>query len=432
MPLGKWLTTTPGRFRLASVVLVGALLIGLVATATATNQRSEAARTVGFQAIPELTATVRLYGFLADADATASIIFLQAGLEDPALHQRYLDDLQNASEQLAIVARQVGSSPGARKAVGTIAAGLPLYAGDVDSARANIRQGFPVGASYLRAASDRMRGQGDFAEEGGILPAATALYERAARMLNENYETGTSGTELVLVLAIGILLIALLVGVQVLVTQRSNRILNVALVTATVVVLALVAWTVVRFVSAQDSLQSAQRNGSDSVQLLSAAKILALQAQADENHALGERGTGAAYVNDFTSVMERLGGSDGQGGVLGEARTVAERTGSEAEVDAIAEQFQDLASVHADVRTLDDRSNYNDAVTLATGRETEVVHALDASLQSEITRATQNLNDDAADARSGFGVLSVAIPVLLVLAGMLVLLGLQRRISEYR
>ena len=127
---------------------------------------------------PSSTATVRLYGFLADADATASIIFLQAGLEDPALHQRYLGDLRKASEQLAIVARQVGSTSGAQKAVGTIAEGLPLYAGDVDSARANIRQGFPVGASYLRDASDRMRGQGGFATRGGMLPAATALYER--------------------------------------------------------------------------------------------------------------------------------------------------------------------------------------------------------------------------------------------------------------
>ena len=112
--------------------------------------------------------------------------------------------------------------------------------------------------------------------------------------------------------------------------------------------------------------------------------------------------------------------------------TVAGRTGSVVAVDAIGKQFQDLSSVHAKVRDLDDRSQYNDAVTLATGQETDVVHVLDASLQREITRATATLNDDATDARGGFGALSIAIPVLLVLAGVLVLLGLQRRISEYR
>ncbi len=212
MPLAKWLRTTPGRFRLASVVLVGALVLALIATASAANARRDAARAVALQAVPELSATVRLYGFLADADATASIIFLQAGLEDPALHQRYVDDLRHAGEQLAIVARQVGSSGAARRAVETISIGLPLYAGDVDSARANIRQGNQVGASYLRDASDRMRGERQFSEQGGILPAATVLYTGAAEMLDENYKAGTSGTEMVLVIAIGLVLIALLVG----------------------------------------------------------------------------------------------------------------------------------------------------------------------------------------------------------------------------
>ena len=89
-------------------------------------------------------------------------------------------------------------------------------------------------------------------------------------MLDDNYRAGTSTTEITLVVAIGVVLLALLLAMQVLVTRRSNRILNVALVTATVLVLVPVAWTVLHFVSAQDSLVRAERNGSDSVQLLSA------------------------------------------------------------------------------------------------------------------------------------------------------------------
>ena len=84
-------------------------------------------------------------------------------------------------------------------------------------------------------------------------------------------------------------------------TRRSNRVLNVALVTATVVVFVLVVSTVLTFVTAQNALQRAQRNGSDTVQLLSAARILALQAQADDNHALGERGTGQRRTSTTSS-----------------------------------------------------------------------------------------------------------------------------------
>ena len=246
-----------------------------------------------------------------------------------------------------------------------------------------------------------MRGQGGFATTGGMLPAATALYERAAGMLDDNYKAGTSGTEMVLVIVIGVILLGLLIAVQVLVTQRSNRILNVALVTATIVVLALVGWTVVRFVSAQNSLQSAQRNGSDSVQLLSAARILALQAQADENHTLGERGSRRCLRRGLRVGDEAPRGHRRWRGRARRGERVAVRTGSEARVDAVVQQLQDLAAVHKEVRELDDGGRYNEAVTLAIGRETDVVHKLDASLEREINRATQRLERrrDAGPAR---------------------------------
>ena len=42
--------------------------------------------------------------------------------------------------------------------------------------------------------------------------------------------------------------------------------------------------------------------GSDSVQVLSAARILALRAQADESLALVARGGGDQYLTDFDAV----------------------------------------------------------------------------------------------------------------------------------
>ena len=47
------------------------------------------------------------------------------------------------------------------------------------------------------------------------------------------------------------------------------------------------------------------------------------------------------------------------------------------------------------------------------------------------TPPKQRLDDHASAARSGFTALAIAIPVLLVLAALLVLVGLQRRITEY-
>jgi len=65
-------------------------------------------------------------------------------------------------------------------------------------------------------------------------------------------------------------------------------------------------------------------------------------------------------------------------------------------------------------------------------QEVDFTDRLDRELQSDITRSKARLLGAAADARRGYGVLEIAIPVLAVLAGLLVLLGLERRIAEYR
>ncbi len=54
------------------------------------------------------------------------------------------------------------------------------------------------------------------------------------------------------------------------------------------------------------------------------------------------------------------------------------------------------------------------------------------AMQDDIARSQARLASAAADARVGFGVLVIAIPLFAILAGLLVLLGLERRIGEYR
>jgi len=66
------------------------------------------------------------------------------------------------------------------------------------------------------------------------------------------------------------------------------------------------------------------------------------------------------------------------------------------------------------------------------GQELAAVDRLQHALQDDITRSQARLASAAQEARSGFGLLEVAIPVFAVIAGLLVLLGLERRIGEYR
>jgi hypothetical protein len=417
----RWLRTTPGQLRAWSLAVLSGLIVVGIVVAAAAHARGDAARAAGSAGAPELVASEGLYGSLADADATASIIFLKAGREAPDLRQRYEADIQQAGQLLPVVAKDAGTSHGEQAAIATISGQLPAYAGYVEAARANGLLGYPVGAAYLRQASSLMR--------TGLLPAAITLDEQAAARLQGAYRSGTSTTELVLIGIAGLLVIGLLVGVQVFTARRSKRVFNPGLVSATIVVLILLGWTIARLGSAQSSLVDAQRKGSDAVQLLSATRILTLEAQSDDNTALIQRDGGQTYVSDFASVLERL---RGKGMLLAEARTVAARTGSADRVDQISGGIDQLAALHTVVRRQDDGGNYNGAVATATGAEAQLITRVDGEIATEITDSQRLLDQRTRDARRGFGALTIAIPVLIVLAGLLAGAGFQRRIGDYR
>ena len=124
----------------------------------------------------------------------------------------------------------------------------------------------------------------------------------------------------------------------------------------------MLVWTVTRFASEQDALVRAQRNGSDQMQVLSAARFLALRAQSDDNLADVERSAGDTYLEDFDTFSARLGGQDGTGGLLGDARTIARRTGAQDDILQISAEFAAFPRRARPVRDLDEDADYEGAV----------------------------------------------------------------------
>ncbi len=159
--------------------------------------------------------------------------------------------------------REAGTAGNASEQLATIAGQLPTYSGLIETARANNRLGFPIGAAYVRQAALLMTSR--------MLPAADHLYRTEAERLNEDYRTGSATSTLVTFAAASAVALILLVLAQWYVARISRRILNVPMVVATVAVAAVSVWGIVGLVSAQNALETAQRNGSDSVEALSAA-----------------------------------------------------------------------------------------------------------------------------------------------------------------
>ncbi|MCM3885676.1 hypothetical protein ND747_18795 [Frankia sp. R82] len=176
---------------------------------------------------------------------------------------------------------------------------IPVYNGMVERARANNRAGLSVGEANLRAASTMMRAE--------ILPATEILVARYADAVDLAYRhaTGARG-EWAVVLTAAVAL-GVLVGVQVLLVRRTNRLVNPGLLLATGAVLAAVTWTAVAFGTQQTRLDTARDVGYRPMTLLARSKSLALEARVDENLSLAALGNGLRFDEHFAWVARGLG-----------------------------------------------------------------------------------------------------------------------------
>ncbi|WP_203657331.1 hypothetical protein [Actinocatenispora rupis] len=406
-------------------LLVVALLLGLgfgVAAVSGVLQRSGLVDDVRTRSGPLTVQSQQLYRALSDADATAATAFLSGGIETPAASRRYQKDIAAASKALATTA---GSGGADADAVEQLTTQLPVYTGLVETARVYNRQGLPLGAAYLREASGLMREK--------LLPAAQRLYRAETAQLADDRD-GAALFPFVAV-PLGLLLLAGLVVGQVWLTRRTNRLVNPGLLAASVAAVLGLLWLTVSWGALAADLRDGETHGSAQVQTFAQARLLALQARADESLTLVARGNGASFERDFQRRMTDLVGRDGKGGLLGAAYDGADADMRRALDGAVA----DVAAwrgAHRQVRALDDGGRYPEAVDLAIGAEkgsaATAFGALDDRLGGAIDAANGRSGRaaDAADGTQTGAAVGLGLLTVVVVVGAAV--GIQRRAAEYR
>jgi len=420
--------STPGRLTAIMVGLIAvAIAFGVTGVDGATSRGSQVT-SVRTSSGPLTVAAQQLYRSLSDADATAAAAFLSSGGEPPALRTRYLTDIASASASLVDVSEgSNGTADGkTAQALATIAAGLPVYTGLIETARADNRQGFPVGAAYLREASGLM--------QHTLLLSAASLYGAETARLAD--DSGSAAGYPWLAVPLGVLALIGLFRAQRYLTRRTNRVLNLGLVATTVAVMVSLVWINVAWYGVHTHLRAAHDKGSAQVELLSQARIAALQGRTDEALTLVARGSGGAYEKDFSDTMSRLIGKDGRGGLL--AAAYAE-SNDPAVRDSITKAVSDLEAwqkIHVTLRADDDSGDNLQAVGLAVGTGATDTPApfnlADGDLNAGITRANAMFDDESAAAAKSLRGLAIAIALLTAAAVAAAAIGFQRRIAEYR
>ena len=431
--------------RLRAALAAGALLFGAVGI-IGIQVRADGADDAKSHSGVMIQQAEQIYHSLSDADATSTTIYLHVGEAPADLLNAYNTDLQKAQTAILAATKEAGDDTAAVQALNQIATQLPQYVKLNATAAANNLLGYPVGFRYLLQASNLMQGTSGTATSAptGILPWAQVLTDTEAK--NLSHAESTAKQFPVLMLAVGVLLLAALIVVQVRESRRTNRTFNLGLLGATAALVVAFAWTGAD-VTVQNSHEAdARSRGSDQVSALATARILSLQARTDEMLTLVGRGTADDKETDYAGVTaadgtHTPGTEDLLANDLRAAAVLAtDRTGKDLADAAVTDEAA-WKTRHQALRGFDQQNQYQKAVDSALGQhdfadpEPSAAKSFTA-LQSDLNQAIKHAEDSfQSEADAGAGALAgleIGLGVLALAMTAAVVRGLGRRIAEYQ
>lgn len=420
----RFLSTTPGRLRAESVViLVSVILTGLLASFVIADHGSST-RKIADESEPVIRSARQVQTSLAEANAAAATAFLAGGSEDPNLRAEYTEALDAAATELEMATRLIGDNPEATEALGSMSRALPRYAGLIETARANNRQGYPVGAAYLDTASSVL--------ETEIYPATDTVANQAAADYRRSYDRQRGLALILALVAIVLLVIVVLLLVWVLfqLRRRFNRTLNLPILAATIIAFGLTVWMASSMSSQISHLTAARTDGYEGTRLYLDLRGTGFGAKADEARFLIARGAGDGFLVDFDRRAAAI--AEMRPALDAHADDSADRSAASALATDTFAAWDTYAATNEEVAAADASGERTEAVDLALGRADTDFAAFDAvtseALESNRLRFVEEM-DQAARATQGlrFGSLLLA-----TLVAALALYGLQLRINEYR
>ncbi|GAA4263607.1 hypothetical protein GCM10022255_109680 [Dactylosporangium darangshiense] len=456
----------PTRIRLLAGVialLVAALVV--VLTVEAHRQR-DGLRVIGGQAAPEVVATAELYFALNDMDAQLANVLLVG--DDTTLgftRAKALELYQQRRGQVSADLQQAAAAandPVTAQRVRDLLDALGRY--ETLAARTLLldeQHPHPAGDPPAAALAEYRQATDLLA--GTLLPAARDLGDHHAAALAGTYQDqrGELLTVRAWLLVLGGLLLAALAVMQVYLARRFRRVLNAPLLAATVMVVTLAGGGVALGTSVAEHLRSAKRDAFDSILVLERARAVSYDANADESRYLADPERAGQYEAAFLGKTQQLVTLDGatldaydarldaalQGyrrdqadvgwrGYLGtEFRNITftrERAAAETAIARFQTYQRDDRHIRRLVRDGDRRAAIAFCTSYAPGDSNYAFDEYDKALVTLIDINQRAFDDRIAGGERELSPAAYAPAVIGVAALALLLLGLRRRLGEYR
>jgi hypothetical protein len=407
--LRKILSGTPGKLRVAGAAsVVACLLFGLVAFA-AVRARSNAIADARDHAA-QLVVIQDIRSNVTQADAAATNAFLVGGLEPADERTSYDDGIAGATADIATASAGSTSDTAVLEKTNQV---LAKYAGLMESARANNRQGFPIGAAYLRQASNLLRTD--------ALPALAQAVDVEQASINSAYRDASRADDLLV--AVLLVAVAVLLVVQVWLSLRTRRLLNTSLVAATAIVIVSGLIGIGVMSLAQHSANDVRSGSLANTIALATARTDAFDGKSAESLTLINRGSGQPFEEQYLKLTNS--GSSALSSIAG-------RQPARAPIAAL----DTYETAHRLVRTRDDAGDWDGAVRLATtadprGTKTTFA-AFDSISRASLRGQASHVADGLNSARRALGVTAVLLLIAGIVAAGLAWRGIGARLREYR
>jgi hypothetical protein len=345
---------------------------------------------------------------LVSANADATNAFLVGGLEPPTQRQHFTDSMSAASR---LITEAATAQPADSEALGALNNTLLTYEGLIEQARANNRQGLPIGAQYLKDASAGLRAD--------AIPLLTALVTANENRVNEEFDAASSGA--FWLIGAGVVTLLILAGALVWLARRTHRYVNLGLAGAGVVVLLTMVVGGSVLSGASGDAKDIRDTSYASTLALSRARIAAYDAKSNESLTLIARGSGTSFEEAWKSAA---GTVDDQLSKAGQS------------AESLLQPWNDYANAHQGIRKLDDGGNWDGAVQLAIGSTPQssnnTFNSFDEASGKSLSTASTAAQKELHDAGGALPLLGwLGLPLGLV-AALLAWWGLSQRLEEYR
>ena len=397
--------STPARLRAWMVATVVVAVLFGVLGAIGVGRRDSSLHEAD-AASQQLLAVQDVHVRLVHADSIARENYLRGGIEDGAKRATYESELATVSDGLVAVGNKVLPNEAAKLA--EVSAQLSRYSGLVEQARANNRQGYPVGAAYLRTANELSQ-----AMVVGLRDVQSSLRHQVNDDLDRADKAGAwlhlTGWPLLILVVVGGGWVA----------YRFRRLVNVPLAVAGVLMLLMMfvggSWQA----SSMSDAETATGSALQAADLVAQARSSAFEAHAQESSTLIARGSGgddSAWQASSAGVGEALGHLCSIGGDC-----------------SLVNTYGAYSDAHAAVRSADDggdwdgaRSDSLDGVAAVTFTE------FDTASGSMAASLGAHASAEMSAASGGLSGLRTVVFLAGLLCAALVLVGYGQRLREYR